>query len=488
MATNKERIENLEVGLGQLQDNLQVRVNQDESRDGGWSFYSAKLAKLEFPNYSGDDPTEWFARVDQFFDYQGTPDSEKVSLASYHLRGEANEWWQWLRRTHTAAGTIVTWEIFSEELWSRFGPTDCEDFDESLSKIRQTGLLRDYQREFERLGNRVKGWTQKALMGTFMGGLKTEIAEGIRMFKPKTLKKAISLARMKDEQLLRQKKAIRPSFQTSYSSPTKNKSSTSVKRLSWDEMQTRRAKGLCFNCDEKFVPGRRCAKPQLLILDGGFDIDEDDDEGEPEISLHALTGWSSSVAESLKLLAEPTRPFNVKVANGDPLQCSGKFRNTPALLQGIPFSITFYSLPLMGLDVVLGVQWLRQLGTVQCNWDILSLILQEFHDSPCGGHSGVLRTYKRIASHFFWPSMRKQIQEYVAACSLHVSSSYHPETDGQSKVTNRCLEQTIGMSPFLALYGRHPPMVPRDVEFQVNDHVYLKLQPYRQQSVSRRSS
>lgn len=273
-------------------------------------------------------------------------------------------------------------------MWSRFGPTDCEDFDESLSKIRQTGLLRDYQREFERLGNQVKGWTQKALVGTFMGGLKTEIAEGIRMFKPKTLKEAISLARMKDEQLLRQKKAIRPSFQTSYSSPTKNKSSTPVKRLSWDEMQTQRAKGLCFNCDEKFVPGHRCAKPQLLLLDGGFDIDEDDDEGEPEISLHALTGWSSSgtmrvviqirsfeliclidsgsthnfinekVAESLKLLAEPTRPFNVKVANGDPLQCSGKFRNTPALLQGIPFSITFYSLPLMGLDVVLGVQWL----------------------------------------------------------------------------------------------------------------------------------
>ncbi|KAF2320421.1 hypothetical protein GH714_027462 [Hevea brasiliensis] len=250
MATNKERIENLEVGLGQLQEDLskmerglsdelqqikaaitkfselsltskdasssisnrisQNLTNQEESRDGGRPLVSAKLAKLEFPKYSGDDPTEWFTRVDQFFEYQGTPDSEKVSLASYHLRGEANEWWQWLRRTHTEAGTAVTWAIFSEELWSRFGPTDCEDFDESLSKIRQTGLLRDYQREFERLGNRVKGWTQKALVGTFMGGLKPEIAEGIRMFKPKTLKEAISLARMRDEQLLRQKKAIRP--------------------------------------------------------------------------------------------------------------------------------------------------------------------------------------------------------------------------------------------------------------------------------------
>ena len=52
-----------------------------------------------------------------------------------------------------------------------------------VSRIRQGGSLRDYQCEFERLGNRVRGWTQKALVGTFMGGLKTEISDGIRMFK-----------------------------------------------------------------------------------------------------------------------------------------------------------------------------------------------------------------------------------------------------------------------------------------------------------------
>ncbi|CAA3010656.1 hypothetical protein VITISV_035856, partial [Olea europaea subsp. europaea] len=43
-----------------------------------------------------------------------------------------------------------------------------------------------------------------------MGGLKPEIAEGIRMFKPWTLKEAISLARMRDEQLLRQQSFTRP--------------------------------------------------------------------------------------------------------------------------------------------------------------------------------------------------------------------------------------------------------------------------------------
>lgn len=113
------------------------------------------------------------------------------------------------------------WEIFCEESWSHFGPTDCEDFDESLSKILEIGSLRDYQKEFERLENKVRGWTQKALVGTFMGRLKPKITDGLRMFKPNSLKEAISLAHIRDEQLLWQKKAIRSYNQFGSSSLTK---------------------------------------------------------------------------------------------------------------------------------------------------------------------------------------------------------------------------------------------------------------------------
>lgn len=38
-----------------------------------------------------------------------------------------------------------TWKLFEEELWAKFGPTEYEDFDEALSKIKQVGCLRDYQ-------------------------------------------------------------------------------------------------------------------------------------------------------------------------------------------------------------------------------------------------------------------------------------------------------------------------------------------------------
>lgn len=49
--------------------------------------------------------------------------------------------------------------IFVKELWAS-GPTDYEDFDEALLKVRQSDSLSDYQKEFQRLGNRVQGWSK----------------------------------------------------------------------------------------------------------------------------------------------------------------------------------------------------------------------------------------------------------------------------------------------------------------------------------------
>lgn len=34
------------------------------------------------------------------------------------------------------------------------------------------------------------------------------------------------------------------------------------------EMDARRAKGLCFNCDERFIKGHRCQKKQLYVITG----------------------------------------------------------------------------------------------------------------------------------------------------------------------------------------------------------------------------
>lgn len=54
----------------------------------------------------------------------------------------------------------------------------------------------------------------------------------------------------------------------------------------------------------------------------------------------------------------------------------------------------------------------------------IKLILKEYHDRLLGGHSGILKTLKRICDVLYWRNMRKHIQEYVAACEVCQTRKY----------------------------------------------------------------
>lgn len=167
-------------------------------------------------------------------------------------------------------------------------------------------------------------------------------------------------------------------------------------------MKRKRSLGLCFSCDERYTPGHRCRKSQLLLMEGE-EHDEEKDEvfheaDGPEISLQALTGWdaprtlrvctrvnhknmialidsgsthnfiSEKAANRLNLKLTPTTPFTVKVADGHPLRCRGSYQHVLTELGGVSFRIEFFVLALTGLDLVLGVQWLETLGPILCDW------------------------------------------------------------------------------------------------------------------------
>ncbi|RVW13640.1 hypothetical protein CK203_088827 [Vitis vinifera] len=286
---------------------------------------------------------------------EGTTENQKVPMTAYHLEGEANQWWHSL-------------------------------------KDQATGTLRDYQREFEKLGNRVQGWTHKALVGTFMGGLKAEIADGIQMFKPQSLKEVINLARMRDDQLARERRFMRlPPMrapialpQATHVAPTTP--AKPIKRLSWEEMHRKRAQGLCFNCNECFTAGHRCQKPQLLLLEGhagnvycgdGTDqqVLEDDHGGEaagvqehepkPEISLHSLTGWTTSKTMR-QPFGKPMETFPVRVANGERLTCQGRYDKVRVELQGTEFYLALFSLPYQVLILSLAFNGLKCWDLCHC--------------------------------------------------------------------------------------------------------------------------
>jgi hypothetical protein len=201
-----------------------------------------------------------------------------------------------------------------------------------------------------------------------------------------------------------------------------------IKRLNQAQVQERRAIGLCYNCDEKFIPGHKCSTSRFLLLLIEDETDPLDDHKEPNqpeenhpnitqpdpyfhLSTQAVTGKFSPqtlrfkglirgelvmvlidtgsthnilqprIATQFNLPTEPIPNFSVMVGNGNHLACHGMCPNVPITLQQAQLDLPFYLLPIKGANVVLGMVWLETLGPIQADFSIPSLTFNH-HNEP----------------------------------------------------------------------------------------------------------
>lgn len=258
---------------------------------------------MDFPKFNGEDPINWLDKAEQYFEIKEIRRRDCVKIASYYLDGDARQWWRWFEQTND--GRSITWERFRRGLLLRFGTSQIEDANESMSKLRQTGNFRDYLKDFEKLVNRVPHWPPSAVLGAFMAGLKPEFAAELKMWRPRDLQEAIELATRKDEQL----KLARPSTSTykegfinfqrnsapkawGASTPNTISGETTIPKsvpasisvvkgriqLSNDEINRRRQAGLCFTCNEKYSWNHVCANAKIMSLI----VEEVEPEGEED--------------------------------------------------------------------------------------------------------------------------------------------------------------------------------------------------------------
>ncbi|RWV95599.1 hypothetical protein GW17_00041767, partial [Ensete ventricosum] len=145
--------------------------------------------RVDFPRWEGD-LTGWFSRAERYFRSYRTPKASMVDIAAIHLERDAIQWYNWYKHTHG----IPTWRQFKIGLLCRFGPSEYDDINGQLAKIRQTSIVQKYQTRFERLSNQAHDWSEKQLLGTFTEGLKPEIREEVKARQPYTMTTAISFA------------------------------------------------------------------------------------------------------------------------------------------------------------------------------------------------------------------------------------------------------------------------------------------------------
>ncbi|XP_061356472.1 uncharacterized protein LOC133300905 [Gastrolobium bilobum] len=377
--------------------------------------------KITFPRFSDGDPTDWIFSATRYFDYYHIPDNERVLLASFNLDKLASSWFHGLFND----GLLPNWPALFTAMQRRFGPSEFEDPAVSLANLRQQTTVSDFQANFEIIASRTPGLSPTLKRALFIAGLKPHIRRPVLVQRPQDVHSAFSLAKIYEDQQAdthsgpRQQRPWlpRPSITNNNNSNTfsPNKNTTSspsvpIKRLTVEEIQNKRDKGLCFGCDERYVFGHKCkGKATLLYFEG-----TDDDNAQPmeedtpvippdadplpnsfsEISLNALFGHYSprsfrltgsihgkqvqilvdgasthnfithKMATYLGLVLQTVPPFTVQVGNGDGLTCKALCCDIPLMLQSHRFFLDLYVLDLQGADIVLGVQWLATLGPI----------------------------------------------------------------------------------------------------------------------------
>src|ERR1044072_9082354 len=71
---------------------------------------------------------------------------------------------------------------------------------------------------------------------------------------------------------------------------------------------------------------------------------------------------------------QSAHPVNITVADGGVIPSSGWYEGVSWQMQGHTFAADVIAIPLTSCDLILGMQWLRQWGTI--NWDFANLVME----------------------------------------------------------------------------------------------------------------
>jgi hypothetical protein len=185
-------------------------------------------------------------------------------------------------------------------------------------------------------------------------------------------------------------------------------------RLTPQQLEERKAKGLCFNCDNKYSKGHKCGEKKLFYIDCEEKEEKEQEPSQdeiieeisskeltPMISCNALAGINTpqnlniegyikkkkviflidygsthnfihyKLAKAPNCFVYPVLEFQVMIADEGTINCSGKCNKINLTMGKYVMNSQMISIPLGGANVVLGIQWSQTLGTMAFNFQEL---------------------------------------------------------------------------------------------------------------------
>lgn len=365
----------------------------------------------------------------------------------------------------------LTWEALKEALLERYGGIGEGSIFEQLSALRQDGTVDEYIHQFEKLVAQVNRLPDEQYMGYFVHGLREGIRGRVRSLKalgPISRARLMTLARAVELELQEKRtgwseprfsgsrgsggwgygsrvsggsgngsqgrvrtqngewafeKGARGSIDKGGANPGPKQElggkgygprDRGIRNLSYQQIEERRKKGLCFKCGGPFHPRHQCPDRQLRIMiteeedsdEGAVQVmqgeaDEEDAEGELSVmSLHRLAAAKPSSFRTLKLKGEIqgvpilvlvdsgathnfishklvkamgwdvklTTPLQIKLGDGYKAKTQGECKGVTLEIGRLQIAIDAMLFDLDGIDVVLGMAWLNTIGSMWVDW------------------------------------------------------------------------------------------------------------------------
>ncbi|XP_074301263.1 uncharacterized protein LOC141632631 [Silene latifolia] len=207
-------------------------LSLNQGRNSGGVNIMVRSPTIKFPTFDGTDVEDWLFKCTQFFSITDVDNVAKVTYTTMHLEAKALAWHQAFTKNRKKLEPLG-WEEYMDAIKARFGNA-YEDPMSELLDLKQSSDVQSYHDAFD---------------------------------------------------ILISKLDLQPDYALSFflSGPYNA------------EMEEKKAKGLCFYCDERFTPQHVCKnKRQLFVLEEDIEDDKVDEikpgveEAEPQIAQISL--------------------------------------------------------------------------------------------------------------------------------------------------------------------------------------------------------
>ena len=289
------------------------------------------------------------------------------------------------------------------------------------------------------------------------------------------------------------------------------------------QLEEKRAKRLYYICDSKYTKGHECAEKKLFYIDCEEEEEKEQERSKEEdiiqeqsldkeeinltISCNTLAGITTpktikiggqikkkevivlidsgsthnfihcKATKELNCFLYPTSECQVMVANGGTINYSGKCHNIKLSMGEYVLTSPMLSIPMGGVDVVLGVQWLQSLGTIAFNFQELFMkIYMEGKEVELRGIAGKPR--KIINSNSMTKLLKKEQRGVIAQlCSLDVStleSSISPDLQKVLDNNSKVFENPKGLPP-IHDHDHAINLIPTYAQKSVIEHMVVEM-------------